>query len=294
MKTPPAFIRFGGDETAPVSLDAADIVVLPLCYEEAPSYRPGSGDGPFHILDASQQLERIDEETFMDWGALKIHTLPPLIPAAGDPEAALGQMARTALQALKNQKFLLALGGDHAVTFATVAACKTIYPEMGLLQVDAHLDLRQEWNGSPYNHACVMRRIHADLHVPLQAVGIRSFSQEELEYIRQTGLKPVFAHEIEPFTNEWILRVVDALPHEVYISIDLDGLDPGILPATGTPEPGGLTYRQLVALLQAVGRARRVVGADINELAKIEGCNVSEFTAAKIASKILVYCTARA
>ena len=294
--TLPDFSPFGGDEVRPVSFDEANIVVLPLCYEHAPSYGAGSEDGPLHLLNASAQLEAVDEETLMDWAGLGIHTLPPLFPPK-DPEAAVDEMRTAADRVLTQGKFLLSLGGDHAVSLGPIQAAFKHHPKIGVLQVDAHLDLRNEWNGSRYNHACVMRRV-ADMGLPFIQVGIRSFSREEAEYVRTQGLAPFYAHQIASISEifpgsgkeDWIDQAVNRLPEQVYLSIDLDGLDPAVLPGTGTPEPGGLTYRQLVRLLRAVGRNRKVVAADINELVKIPGTQVSEFTAAKLATKIFVHC----
>ncbi len=290
--TAPAFIRFGGAEVPPLPPEEADIVVLPVCYEHAPSYGGGSGDGPYHILHASAQLERMDEETLLDWGTLRIHTRDPLVPASAPP-LAVEQIDAAAGADLAAGRFLLALGGDHAVSIGLIRAASRVHPGIGVLQVDAHADLRQEWNGSPYNHACVMRRVIADFGLRAVQVGIRSFSPEEAEFMARKGLAPFFAHRIAPGDESWVAQAVAALPETVYLTVDLDGLDPSVLPGTGTPEPGGLTYRQLVALIREVGRERRVVAADINELVKIEGTQVSEYTAAKIATKILVHCARR-
>jgi len=187
-------------------------------------------------------------------------------------------------------KFLLALGGDHAVSIGLIRAASQAFPGVGVLQIDAHADLRREWNGSRYNHACVMRRVMEDLGLPAVQVGIRSFSPEEAEFMAQNGITPLFAHQIEAADCSWIEKVVAALPETVYLTVDLDGLDPSVVPGTGTPEPGGLSYRQVIALIREAGRQRRVVAADINELVKIEGTQVSEFTAARIATKIFVHC----
>lgn len=285
----PVFINFGGDEVPAMDLAQADIVVLPLCYEQAVSYGTGSKHAPFHILDASVQLESLDEESLVDWGRFRIHTAAPLMPT-GDPETAVAQMEAAAASIISQKKFLLSLGGDHAVSIGPIRAAAARYADIGVLQVDAHLDLRDTWNGSRYNHACVMRRVADDIGVPVVQVGIRSFSSEEADYIRSKGFRPFYAHGIDPMDSSWIQHVLEALPRHVYLTIDLDGLDPGVLPGTGTPEPGGLSYRQLVGLIQAVGRRRRVIAADITELAPIEGSHVSEFTAAKIATKIFVNC----
>lgn len=283
------FIPFGGNEIQIKDIDRSRIVVLPLCYENAPSYRTGSGKGPFHILDASSHVEFLDEEALVDWSALKIHTLQPLFPS-NDPQKAVAEMQKAAEDIINRNKFLLSLGGDHAISIGLIKAAANIYPDVGVLQIDAHLDFRDTWNGSRYNHACVMRRVVEDMNLPVIQVGIRSFTQEEAEFAAGRNLTPFYAHKIDLLDNTWIEAVVNALPAKVYITLDLDGLDPSVIPGTGTPEPGGLTYRQLVQLIKNVGWRKKVVAADINELAKIEGSNVSEFTAAKIATKIFVYC----
>jgi agmatinase len=283
------FIHFGGIEVDPPAFDEARVVVLPLCYEQAPSYGSGSHEGPYHILKASEQLESMDEETFINWSNIPIHTLAPVFPK-GSPKEAVMEMKAASERVLKAGKFLLSLGGDHAITIGPVMAAKEIYPQLGVLQIDAHTDLRQKWNGSSHNHACVMRRLADDVKTPFVQVGIRSFSPEEAQLIRERGYTPFYAHEIHPFDDSWIDLVVEDLPETVYITIDLDGLDPSVIPGTGTPEPGGLSYRQVINLIKRVGSDRKVVAADINELVKIEGCQVSEYTAAKLASKIFVYC----
>lgn len=282
-------MRFGDSEIPSPGLKNARIVILPICYENAPSYGTGSKDGPIHILNASTQLESIDEETLTNWGEAGIHTLEPLVPSE-DPKKAVKEMKRAAAAVLNKNKFLLSLGGDHAISIGPIMAAAEIYPDMGVLQIDAHLDLRDTWNGSRYNHACVMRRVVEDLKLPVAQVGIRSFSPEEADYVKRNKLKPFYSHTIDPSDDYWRRKVVHSLPEKVYITIDLDGLDPSVLPGTGTPEPGGLSYRQLVKLIKAVGKEKTVIAADINELAKIEGSQVSEYTAAKIATKIFVYC----
>jgi len=283
------FIPFGGSEIHISDIDLSRIAVLPICYENAPSYGTGCGEAPYHILDASQQLEEMDEETLLNWGLLKIHTLTPLCPS-DDPKEAVSQIQAAAERVLKRNKFLLCLGGDHAISIGAIRAASNLHPEIGVLQIDAHLDMRDEWNHSRYNHACVMRRVVEDMNLPVVPVGVRAVSPEEADYIGRMNLSPFYAHKIDPTDYTWIDQVVDALPDKVYITLDLDGLDPSVIPGTGTPEPGGLSYRQLVKLIQKVGQNKKVVAADITELAKIEGSHVSEFIAAKIATKFFVYC----
>ena len=282
-------IRFGDAETPAVGLDDARVVILPLCYENAPSYGTGSKEGPLHILNASVQLESIDEETLTNWGKAGTRTLPPLVPS-NDPKKAVNEMKRAAAAVLEKNKFLLSLGGDHAISIGPIMAAAEIHPGIGVLQIDAHLDLRNRWNGSKYNHACVMRRVADDIKIPFVQVGIRSFSPGEAGFVKRKKLKPFYAHDIDPLDDSWIDKAVNSLPEKVYLTIDLDGLDPSVIPGTGTPEPGGLSYRQVVRLIKTVGGKRKVIAADINELAKIEGSQVSEYTAAKIATKIFVHC----
>ncbi|MBU4009989.1 MAG: agmatinase, partial [Proteobacteria bacterium] len=246
-------IYFGSNEVAPRDLEKSRIVVLPLCYENAPSYGTGSKDGPYHIMSASMQLESLDEETLVNWEDIGIHTLKPLLPS-NDPEKAVREMKKAAKDVLEKDKFLLSLGGDHAISIGPIMAAAKIYPDIGVLQVDAHLDLRDSWNGSKYNHACVMRRVMDDIRIPVTQVGIRSFSSEESEYVKKKKLKPFYAHKIVSSNDSWIDKVVETLPEKIYMTIDLDGLDPSIMPGTGTPEPGGLSYRQLVKLIKTVGR----------------------------------------
>lgn len=282
-------IPFGGPDKIEADFEQSEIVVLPLCYEANPSYGEGSLNGPIDILVASEQLECMDEETLINWYQGGIHTRPLIFPSL-NPDIGIQEMKAQASIILKQHKFLLSLGGDHAITIGPVMAAAELYPEMAVLQVDAHLDLRDTWNGSRFNHACVVRRIIEDVNVPVIQVGIRSFSEEEAIYVKEKELTPFFAHQISEKDDTWIDDVVDSLPEHVYMTIDLDGLDPSELPGTGTPEPGGLRYRQLVKLIKTVGKNRTVIAADINELAKIEGTQVSEYTAAKIATKLFVYC----
>jgi agmatinase len=287
--TTPQWINFGGEDIPNAPLESARCVVLPLCYEDAPSYGQGSARGPLYLLHASAQLERTDEETLTDWAAFPIHTAGPIHPAS-DPETAVSQIKTAAGGILFQRKFLLSLGGDHAVSIGTIAAAAEIFPDMGVLQIDAHLDLRETWNGSRFNHGCVMRRVLDDLGLPVFPVGTRAVAPEELELLNRGGVRPVWAHQIAPGDSAWVESVVDLLPPRVYLTVDLDGLDPSAVPGTGTPEPGGLSYRQATALIRCLSRRREVVAADVVELAPFAGSQVSEYTAARIAQKIIHWC----
>lgn len=287
---PPPFIHFGGGEVRPVPLSAARFAILPFCYESSPSYGAGARFGPLHLLDASAQLEPLDEETFIPWADIPLHTADPLHPSEC-PEQAVQEMTAAVGRAMDEGAAPIILGGDHAAALGGMNAAAERYSDLAVLQVDAHLDLRATWNGSPLNHACVMRRAVDDLGLPAVFVGTRAICREELDFIRRRGIAPFFAHDILDRPDaEWIDAVVSSLPEKVYFSFDLDGLDPAVMPGTGTPEPGGLDYRQAVALLRALGERRTVVGADFCELAPIPGSQVSEYTAAKLVAKFLVCC----
>ncbi|MBF0102114.1 MAG: agmatinase [Desulfobacterales bacterium] len=277
---------FGEPEYQIDSIDNADVIVLPICYEYAPSYGKGSQDGPIHILTASEQLEFIDEETLFNIGSLKFFTLPLFYPNQPPPQA-MDEIYNRACELLNLTQFMLALGGDHSITYGLVKAASQVYTNLSVLQIDAHLDLRDMWNGSPYNHSCVMRRIIEDVDLPITQVGIRSIAQEEFQFLRQNQMYPIFAHDLD--NDQWIDTIINQLSNNVYLTVDLDGLDPSVIPGTGTPEPGGLTYRQLINLIKSVSQYKRIVASDINELCKIPHTQVSEYTAARIASKILVY-----
>ncbi|MCP3922667.1 MAG: agmatinase [Desulfobacterales bacterium] len=276
---------FGGLKNSDIG--TSEIVILPLCYERNVSYGKGTDKGPLHILTASKQLEALDEETLTDWSNFKIHTIPPFYPS-DNPENAVKEMEEKAFSVMSKGKFLLSLGGDHAISIGPVIAASKVYKKLGLLQIDAHLDLRDRWNKSKFNHACVIRRIIETTKTPVSQVGIRSVAKEEIDFCERNSLKPFYAHDIDPMDDSWMDEAIDILPENVYMTIDLDGLDPSVIPGTGTPEPGGLLYRQLTKLIKKISKKRNLIAADICELIKIDGQQVSEFTAAKIAMKLIV------
>ena len=185
-----------------------------------------------------------------------------------------------------DDKFVLTLGGEHTLSTPVVRAARGKYPDLSVLQIDAHADLRDTYDGTPYSHACVMRRIVEVC--PAVQVGIRSISKEEIEETRNLPTQIFFARDIAK-SPDWIDRAVDALSDSAYITIDVDGLDPSIVPSTGTPEPGGLDWQTLLDLLGAVGRSKKIVGADIVELLPRDGFHAADFLCAKLAYKIIAY-----
>ncbi len=282
-----SFLGVPADSFPPGGARAA---LLPLPYDLTTSYQPGARRGPLAILEASTHLELFDEELGVEpWQEIGVATLPPVVPDTSGPAAALARIRRIAEEIVASGRFLAALGGEHSVTAPLVQAVRTRHPRAGVLQLDAHADLRDTFEGSPHNHACVMHRL-LDEGVPLAQVGIRSLTRDETERIRAHGICTVFASEaVGSPVSAWLQRVLRALPEEVYVTVDLDVFDPSVMPATGTPEPGGLDWYRVLDVLRGVAREKRIVGFDVVELAPIPGVVAPDFLAAKLVYKLFAY-----
>ena len=272
------------------------VVVLPVPYEQTVSYGGGARRGPGAILDASHYVEFYDEETGRDvYRQLGIATLAPMTFPAKQQESSLEKIYRTVSDLLHDKKFVVALGGEHTISQATVAACAERFRNLSVLQIDAHSDLRAEYQGNKFSHASVMARI-AEFIDPrrIVQVGIRAQCIEEADYIRRSGIHTFYAHEIRGGTyskivKDWDDLAVEKLTDHVYVTFDVDGLDPSIMPSTGTPEPNGLFWHETMKLLRKVGKRRHVVGCDIVELAPIPRLHHADLAAAKIVSKMINY-----
>ena len=279
-------LAFGGSLPEPATFEHAKAVILPVPLESTTSYVPGTRNGPREILVASTHLELWDEETGSDIHSIGIYTLPEMELPFDDMNDMMSEIRRVTAAILDHDKFPVVLGGEHSITSPVVAAMAAKFPGLSVLQIDAHADLRDSYMGTRFNHACAMRRVLE--HARATQVGIRSMSPEEAKAAPTLPTRIFYDVNMRQDRN-WIGRVVESLGETVYITIDVDGMDPAIMPATGTPEPGGLSWYELLSVLRAVISARNVVGCDIVELSPLPGIAAPNFLCAKLVYKILTY-----
>jgi agmatinase len=269
----------------------AEAVVLPIPYEATTTYGSGTREGPEAILAASRQVELWDEENNWDPSQkVKLTTSLPIATEASGPQAMLDKIRKVAQPWVSQGKLVLALGGEHTVTVALVQAVQTKYPDVTVVALDAHADLRESYDGTKLSHACTLRRVYESGR-PLVLMGTRSYSKEEADLLwvapRMKLFKAADLHTPEGWGSA--MEHLKQIPDPVYITIDLDALDPGVMPAVGTPEPGGLTYSQVLTIISTLTQRGPVIGLDLVELAPIPGNRVSEFTAARILYKAIGY-----
>ena len=267
----------------------ARVVLVPVPYDSTTSYRTGARHGPKAIITASRQLEEYDLELDRDVSAVGIHTTAEIEPDASGPEAMVRRVEAVVSSLAVPGKLIGLLGGEHSITTGAVKALKALYPNLSVLYLDAHADLRDEYMGTPWGHASVARRLHALCDVV--EVGIRSLSLEERRFIDQVGLPVTFWPPRGTDRDELATRVVRALSQRVYVSVDLDVLDPSLMAAVGTPEPGGMGWEDVTGLLKAVAEQREIVGFDITELSPGEGPEACAMTAAKLTYRLIGYAT---
>ena len=278
--------EFGGTTPTTTDFQNARVVILPVPLDRTTSYVPGTRTGPHEILVASSHMELWDEETQTDVHSVGIYTLPEMDFPFASMDDVVREIRRVAGEIVNRDKFLFVLGGEHSITPPVVAAVAGKHKGLSVLQIDAHADLRESFMGTPHNHACAMRRTLE--HAPLTQVGIRSLSAEEAADIPSLRTKVFYDFNMRQDPS-WMDRVVDSLSDVVYITIDVDGFDPAIMPSTGTPEPGGLSWYEGLTLLRRVIERRRVVGCDIVELSPMPANAAPNFMCAKLLYKILTY-----
>ena len=279
-------LHFHGDDLTPSSPEDGLFHVIPVPYEKTVSYTPGTGNGPQALLEASCQLELFDGKSV---GALAgIHTTP-FVDCQGSEDQALRAIAHAVRQCLALQKIPVVLGGEHTVTGAVVEALLERDEHFGVIQFDAHADLRDTYQGNPLSHACVMRRID-DLGVPIMQLGTRSYSQEEFLFRKQRGIPFLDAEDIFKYGIDQFELPAD-FPKKVFITFDIDALDPGLMPATGTPVPGGLGWYQAMWLLEKIMEERICLGFDLVEFSPIPFLPGAAFTGAQLVYAMMGYLT---
>lgn len=263
---------------------SSPVVLLPVPYEATVSYMSGTRFGPRGLLHASRYIELYDHELDCEPYKVGVHTLPELVLSGSGPEAALDELRQVVDGLLDAGKFVILLGGEHSVSAAPILAhADRADGELSVLQLDAHADLRAEYEGTPFSHACVMHRVHD--RARLVPVGIRSLTSAERSLMRELAIPAIFGYELAG--DAWIDRALDSLGDTVYVTIDVDYFDPSLMPSTGTPEPGGGTWYLTLQLLERVFREKRVVGCDVVELAPIPGQVAPDVLAAKLVYKLI-------
>jgi agmatinase len=288
--------NFLGIEEEHSSLERSRVVILPVPYERTVSYGGGTKLGPGAILDASHYVEFYDEETHREVHTeLGITTLKPLEFGKKNDKAALEMIYGATMSLLSQQKFVVTLGGEHTLSQAVIAAFAEKFNDLSILHIDAHSDLRMEYQGNKFSHACIMARVCEFIDPQrIVQVGIRAQCIEEAEFIREKGITTLYAHEIREkkyskILKQWDDFAIERLTGHVYVTFDVDGFDPSIMPATGTPEPNGLFWSETMSLLKKLSRQKVVVGCDVVEFAPIKGLHHPELTAAKLVSKMINY-----
>jgi len=279
-------MNFGGLNPEYSSFERATFVVVPVPYDLTSTYQSGARKGPSAILDASCQMELYDEELRRETFRTGIHTAFPLEVRAGGPQEMIAAVRSEVAEILSSGKIPVILGGEHSISLGPVQATKEVYPSLSVLHFDAHADMRNTYQGTPYSHACVSRRISEICHVV--QVGIRSMSAEEAVFIEENRL-PIYYPDFLYEDPQWEKTICGCLSEDVYITIDLDVFDPSIMPAVGTPEPGGLYWKDLTRLIKAVSNNCKIRGFDIVELTPIPGSVAPDFTAAKLAYRVMGY-----
>jgi agmatinase len=273
--------------------EASRAVILPVPYEATTSFGGGTGGGPAAIIEASRYIELYDQELDAEPYEVGIATLPSLTLTGAGPQQALQELrdAYDKILAAGPDKFVMMLGGEHSVSSAPILAWADRLDREGrrltVLQVDAHTDLRPEYEGSPYSHASVMARVQD--RVDIVAVGIRAITAEEMRVVRGSDSIHVFLADDIHTGDAWMNDVIERLGDDVYITFDVDGFDPTLVPSTGTPEPGGLQWYPVMQLLRRVFTERTVHAVDIVELAPLPGLSAPDFLVAKLAYKMIGY-----
>jgi agmatinase len=275
-------MNFGGSEVV-YDYSGSGIIIVPVPYDETSTWQKGSDKGPDAILDASVNLEFYDVETRTEVHQKGIHTIAPILEKR-TPGALVDAVYKVTTSLLVEKKFPVIIGGNHTVSIGSVKAFAGHINNLSVLQLDAHTDLRQDYEGSPFNHACVMARVRE--MTPFVQVGIRSMSAEEAENADRNRI--FFAHDLY-YNKSLYNKASEMLTENVYVTIDLDVFDPSVMPSTGTPEPGGPAYYEIIHFLRDVAKAKKIVGFDVVELCPSPVNKAPDVLAAKVIYQLLSY-----
>jgi agmatinase len=275
---------FAGLDPPYSNLQQAKTVILPIPYDSTSEWRGGSRHGPQAIIDASQYLELYDLEMDREIYKVGIATLPEVEPLLSSPQDMIDRVYQVIKGLIQSEKLVALLGGEHSLSLGAVRAFQEAFPRLSVLQLDAHADLRDEYLGTKYSQACVMRRIFE--LCPISQVGLRSLSREEKQFLTQHKLTPFYMSDLASKTAS-IDQIVDSLSEDVYVTIDVDVLDPSFMPAVGTPEPDGMSWRQVLDIIESVALHKHVVGFDLMEFCPGEGPASCAFLLAKLAYKLI-------
>jgi agmatinase len=282
--------NFGHLDATDAAFETARVVVVPVPFDGTTCYRPGTREGPQAIIDASRNLELYDAELRRSPYKVGVHTLRAVEIVNGDAEEMVNRVERVTTLLLDAGKWVLTLGGDHLVAIGAIRAHAHRYTGLSVLQFDAHADLRDEYEGTRYSAATIMRRT-LEVCPSIVQVGIRSLSEPEAELVAQRHIPQALAVDIHTQIaagrRDWIETLVSTLHDDVYVTFDIDCFDPSLVPGTGTPEPGGLGWYDAIELLSAVAARKRIVGADLVELSPLLEGHVSPVVAAKLAMKLI-------
>jgi agmatinase len=277
--------NFLGDENTCSGEDAARVVILPVPYEASTSYGKGTAAGPAAIINASAFVELFDEELFMEPYKAGIFAVDP-VNLASEPHQVMNDIEKEVSRLLEKKKFVIIIGGEHSISFGVVSAFKKFFPRFSVLQFDAHSDLRDEYEGSRFSHASVMKRIW-NINPEIVQLGIRSQSIEERNFIIEKSIKTYYAKDL--ILGDIPLNIIKDLLPEVYVTFDVDFLDPSIMPSTGTPEPGGFSWNTTCTFLRELFRKRNVIGMDVVELCPNKSLSYPDFITSKLIYKCCGY-----
>jgi agmatinase len=273
------------------SRDNSRVAIVPVPYEATTSYGKGTKDGPKAMLEASQQVELFDDELWIEPFKIGIHTMEAVQVEAltSESENAFSGLADSIKPLVHSDKFPILLGGEHSLTLGGVKGCLEKYPNLSVLQLAAHSNLRSSYDGNSHSHASVGFQVYKALSNPaMTQVGIRNISWEEVAWMEEE--EPNISIFWARNQNKWdVSEIINTLSNDVYLSISVDALDCGIMPATGAPEPGGMDWYQLMEVIKLVCVRKNVVAADITELSPIKGMHAPNFLAAKLLYKLIGY-----